>query len=98
MSGTRLTAVEALCVTFDGTANNLLEDYVAWRRFYQQFPSVKALRVEGANSYHFASTLLQDHEEPESGLAFFPALEEIEVEQDSSVIVRMCSGTLCECV
>jgi hypothetical protein len=101
MSGTlstRLTTVEALCVTFDKTANNFLEDYVAWRRFYQQFPSVKTLRMEGANSYCFARTLLQDHEEPDSDPAFFPALEEIEIERDSWMIVRICSGTLCECV
>ena len=76
MSGvvsTRLTTVEELCVTFDKVTD---EHSIPWRRFYQQFPSVKALRTEGAKSiYSIARTLHQDGEPDDP--SFFPALKEI---------------------
>ena len=55
MSGalsTRLTTVEVLKVTFDKTtmADTTRVKEILWRRFYQQFPSVKVLRTEGANN------------------------------------------------
>ncbi|KAF8473650.1 hypothetical protein DFH94DRAFT_137259 [Russula ochroleuca] len=80
---TRLTAVEELRVTFDEADANVWEDFIPWRRFLQQFSSVKALRTEGANNFYIARTLLQDHEEPGCDLAFLPALEEIELGKNS---------------
>ena len=55
MSGalsTRLTTVEVLKVTFDKTAmaDTTWVKEILWRGFYQQFPSVKVLRTEGANN------------------------------------------------
>jgi hypothetical protein len=81
MSGSlssKLTAVEKLCLTF-AFAKMAVEDYVLWRRFYQLFPSVKMLHTDGANFDCIAYTLLQDREEPDDVLTFFPALEEIEI-------------------
>ena len=74
---TKLATVEELRVTFVRAA---AEDDIPWRRFYQQFPSVKALRIEGENSTNcIARTLRQDHEGPDDVLAFLPTLEEIEL-------------------
>jgi hypothetical protein len=75
---TKLFTVEELCVNF-AFAEMDAEDCILWRRFYQQFPSVKVLRTEGANYSCIACTLLQDREEPDDVLALFPALEEIEL-------------------
>jgi hypothetical protein len=75
---TKLFTVEELCVNF-AFAKMDAEDCILWRRFYQQFPSVKVLRTEGANYSCIACTLLQDREEPDDVLALFPALEEIEL-------------------
>ena len=86
MSGalsTRLTAVEKLKVTFDKAATKVWVGEILWRKFYQQFPSVKALRTEGAiNTYCIACTLHPIHGEPDDP-GFFPALEEIELGRDS---------------
>jgi F-box-like len=75
------TTVEELRVTFDKIAVHVWVDSIPWRRFLQQFPNLKALRtegIEGANTYGFARSLLQDHEESGDDLAFLPTLEEIE--------------------
>ena len=73
---TRLTTVEELHISFDETA---IADSIPWRRFYQQFPSVKVLRTKGINNHWIAHTLLQDHEEPDDDPTFLPSLEEIEL-------------------
>ena len=73
---TRLSAAENLFIVFDKTA---AEEYVPWRWFLQQFPSVKILRTEGENNYCIARSLLQGHEEPDDDPALLPALEEIEL-------------------
>ena len=75
---TKLLTVEELCVNF-ALAEMDAEDCILWRRFYQQFPSVKVLRTESANYACIAFTLLRDREEPDDVLALFPALEEIEL-------------------
>ncbi|KAF8477655.1 hypothetical protein DFH94DRAFT_846052 [Russula ochroleuca] len=73
---TRLADVEDLRITFDTTTD---EEDIPWRKFYHQFPSVKVLRTEGAKSICcIARTLHQNYEEPDD-LAFFPALEEIDL-------------------
>jgi hypothetical protein len=83
MSGalsTRLTTIEELKLTI---ASVVWVDGILWRRFYQQFPSVKALRTEGANNaYWIARTLHQGHGEP-GDLSFLPALEEIDLGRGS---------------
>ncbi|KAH9994203.1 hypothetical protein BJV77DRAFT_1066840 [Russula vinacea] len=79
---TRFTTVEELRVTFNKEDVRVWEDSIPWRGFLQQFPRLKALRTEGANDYHIARTLLQDHEEPDD-LALLPALEEIELSKGS---------------
>ena len=79
---TRFTTVEELRVTFNKEDVRVGEDSIPWRGFLQQFPRLKALRTEGANDYHIARTLLQDHEEPDDP-ALLPALEEIELSKDS---------------
>jgi hypothetical protein len=93
MSGalsTRLTTVEVLKVTFDKMAmadTDRVKD-IMWRRFYQQFPSVKVLRTEGAsNTDYIARTLHQVDGRPD-GLGFFPALEEINLGKNSSTDKR----------
>jgi hypothetical protein len=79
----RLTAVEELRLTFDQKkAAEIWDKSIKWRRFLQQFPSVKALRTEGANSHYIARILLHGREEPGDDLAFLPALEEIEIGKD----------------
>jgi hypothetical protein len=78
---TRLTTIEELRVTFDGTDANHW-DFIPWRRFLLQFPSVKALRTEGKNNYCNGHALFQDLERPDDDLAFLPALEEIELGKD----------------
>ena len=84
----KLSAVEELRVIFS-VAMMVAENYMLWRRFYEQFPGVKVFRIDGALSikswvvnedYDFlAPTFLQDNEEPASALAFLPALEEIQL-------------------
>jgi hypothetical protein len=85
---TKLSAVEELRVTF-GFAMMAAEDCILWRRFYEQFPGVKVVRIDGAMSvkasvvkenYNFlAPTFLRNRERPGAALAFFPALEEIQL-------------------
>ena len=75
----KLTTVEYLHVNFDSTPAVVWENSMLWRRFYQQFPSVKVLRTEGANNtFRLARTLPQDYGEP-LDLAFLPALKEIDL-------------------
>jgi hypothetical protein len=75
---TKFATVEELRVSFHGMAVKVWENVIPWRRFLQHFPSVKALRTEGANNYRIASTLLQNHEDPDY-LPILPALEQIEL-------------------
>lgn len=75
---TKFTTVKELRVSFHGMAVNIWENVIPWRRFLRHFPSVKVLRTEGANNYRIASTLLQNHEEPDD-LSLLPALEQIEL-------------------
>ena len=80
---TKLTTVEKLHVFF-GTAW-VSEDYTLWRRLYQQFPSVKALRTEGTdNIYHMGCTLRRDHGQS-IDCAILPALEEIDLGKESLI-------------
>jgi hypothetical protein len=53
------------------------EDFIPWRRFFLQFPSVKVLQMCGIDNLRVASAFHEGHE----GLdpAFLPALEEIEL-------------------
>jgi hypothetical protein len=78
-----LTTVEDLRVTLDNWV-----DGIPWRRFLQQFPNLKALRIEGGKVVKvncIACSLLQDHEEPGDDLAFLPSLEEIEIGNPSPI-------------
>jgi hypothetical protein len=79
---TRLVTVEELRVILDRTDVNVLENFIPWRRFFQQFPNVKALRTEGGNNDCIARILLQDNQGPDDVLAILPALEEIELGED----------------
>ena len=74
--------MEVLHITFVWMVpiGNVWENDMPWREFFQHFPSVKAIRTEGANSYRIARALLQDHGDPGDDLAFLPALEEVELE------------------
>ena len=72
----RLTMVEELCVMLSDMGVSVWEDSFPWRRFLQQFPGVKTLRIQGANNC-IARALLQDNEEPNDDLVILPALEEI---------------------
>jgi hypothetical protein len=83
---TKLVTVEVLHVTFEKEDAKVWEHLFPWRRFYQQFPSVKALRTESANVSCVARTLLQGHEAPDGDLAFLPALEEIGLVDNPSLI------------
>ena len=74
---TKLTTVEELRITFIKTA---AAHYIPWCRFHQQFPNVKLIRVEGRNYSCIARTFLQDQHVDD--LAFFPALEKIELGED----------------
>ena len=79
---TRLTTVAVLRVTFDETDTNVWENVISWRRFLQQFSSVKTLCTEGPeNTRCITRTLCQNIGEPED-LAFLPALEEIDLGKD----------------
>jgi hypothetical protein len=62
------------CITFARTGAA-----IPWREFLQHFPRLKALRTKGANNYCIARALLQDHGDPDDGLAFLSTLEEIEL-------------------
>jgi hypothetical protein len=73
---TRLSVAENLLIWFDDTA---IEEYVPWRWFLQQFPSVKTLQTSCQNNDRFALYLLQCHEEHDDNLAFLPALKEIQL-------------------
>jgi hypothetical protein len=75
---TKFTTVEELRVSFHGMAVNIWENVIPWRRFLQHFPSVRALRTEGASNCRIASTLHQNHEDPDD-LSLLPALEQIEL-------------------
>jgi len=72
----RLTTLQELFVFFHHT-RDASEEFIPWRQFLLQFPSVKALRMEGTNNLRIASVLHQDH--GGFNLAFLPALEEIEL-------------------
>ena len=78
---TRLITIDELRVTFNGTDANHW-DFIPWRRFLLQFPSIKALRIEGKNHYCITHALFQDLEGLDDDLAFLPALEEIELGKD----------------
>jgi hypothetical protein len=71
----RLTTVEKSHITFDNLADKVWVDNIPWRRFLQQFSSVKALRTKGREN--LAHILLRDREKPDDGLPFLPSLEEI---------------------
>ena len=71
----KLSTVEELRVVF-GIGMTVAEDQIPWRRFYQQFPSIKLFQASGINYDSFARTLLQDDLKH---VAIFPALEEIEL-------------------
>jgi len=73
----KLATVEVLHVTFEKEDAKVWEHLFPWRRFYQQFPSVKALRTVDTNNACIARTLLQCHGDPDGDLPFLPALEEI---------------------
>ena len=92
MSGvlsTTLATVEELHLSFDKASTDVWEDLIPWRRswrkFLQQFPSVKVLRTEDKNNC-FARILLQGYKEPDDDVTFLPALEEIELDKNSSEI------------
>jgi hypothetical protein len=72
----RFSTVEKLLISFDKTT---AEDYVPWRWFFQQFPSVKILRTEGENNHCIARFLLQNYKKPDGNLALLPSLKEIEL-------------------
>jgi hypothetical protein len=77
----KFTTVEELRFALDGTYDNVFENFITWRRFLQQFPSVKglkAIRTKGADNYHIARILNQDHGNPDE-LSFLPVLEEIDL-------------------
>jgi hypothetical protein len=74
----KLSTVNLLRVTFE-FAMVATEDYILWRRFYQLFPSVKDIRIQGANYHHVARTFFQDHEGPDDVLAIFPTLEVLQL-------------------
>jgi hypothetical protein len=77
VSGTlsaKLTTVEELCISFS-FAMTATEDHIPWRRFYQQFPSVKVVRTYGIDYDCIVRMLLQDDLKD---VAIFPVLEEIE--------------------
>ena len=73
----RLATVEELfvSVTLD-QKDNFWENNILWRRFYQQFPSVKTLRTEDTNSAHYIARAL--HRDL-IDLALLSALEEIDL-------------------
>ena len=93
---TRLTTMEVLHITFVWMVptGNVWENDMPWREFFQHFPSVKAIRTEGANSYRIARALLQDHGDPGDDLAFLPALEEVELEYPSVTEESQCGPRL----
>ncbi|KAF8484017.1 hypothetical protein DFH94DRAFT_820681 [Russula ochroleuca] len=73
----KFTTVEELRFAFD-VYDNVFEIFIAWRRFLQRFPRVKAIRTERANNYSIAHILHQDHGNPDE-LSFLPVLEEIDL-------------------
>jgi hypothetical protein len=76
----RLTTVEELCVTFNRTDDRV--HLLSWRRFFQQFPRIRALRIEDADDSCIGRILIQHREEPGEDIAFLPALEEIVFGED----------------
>ena len=76
----KFTTVEELRIVFDITDDDLSENFVAWRRFLQQFRSVKTIQTECADNYSMARILHQDHGKPDE-LSFLPVLEEIDLGQ-----------------
>lgn len=73
----RLATMQELFVIRNTCASGFFEDSIPWHRFFLQFPSVKALRLEGMSNRRIAAVLHQDHGGPNPVL--FPALEEIEL-------------------
>jgi hypothetical protein len=75
----RLSTVEKLRITLKKKPTILWVDNIPWRRFLQQFPSVKALRTKGVKKH--ARILVQDREGPNDDLPFLPALEELVIHE-----------------
>lgn len=69
--------MQELFVIRNTCASSFLEDSIPWHRFFLQFPSVKALRLESMPNHCIATVLHEDHggQNP----ALFPALEELEL-------------------
>ena len=76
----KFATVEEFRFTFDRKYDPASdENLIAWRRFIQQFLSVKAIRIRGVNNYSIARILLhRDHGNP-GELLFLPVLEEIDL-------------------
>jgi hypothetical protein len=74
---TRLATVEELRITFkfDETDLGALEyNIISWRWFFQQFPCVKVLRIEGIDDNRISRILIQAYR-----FAISPALEELQL-------------------
>ncbi|KAF8484019.1 hypothetical protein DFH94DRAFT_334845 [Russula ochroleuca] len=76
----KFTTVEELRLAFDNTDDDLSENFIAWRTFLQQFPSLKTIETDDADNYSIARILDQDHGNPHE-LSFLPVLEEIDLGQ-----------------
>ncbi len=75
----KLSTIEELYFTLHDTFTGS-EEAIPWRRYLLQFPSLKALRMQGMSNRQIASIasiLYQDHGSPTSPV--LPALEEIEL-------------------
>jgi hypothetical protein len=73
----RLATVEELRITFkfDETDLGALEyNIISWRWFFQQFPCVKVLRIEGIDDNRISRILIQAYR-----FAISPALEELQL-------------------
>jgi hypothetical protein len=73
---TKLNIMTELHVTFLHN-DDASEDFIPWRTFLLQFPSVKALRIEGTNHLRIASVLHED--DGELNFYLLPSLEEIQL-------------------
>jgi hypothetical protein len=74
-----ITTDDLSVIVFDNA--DAEQEVIPWRRFFLQFPSVKALRLYRTNYRRVASAL---HQDSGDNLACFPALEEIELCMGSS--------------
>ena len=81
----RFVTAEELHLAFDQIriAADIWLDDTLWLKFLRQFPSVKALQIDGGYGYTYciAPVLLRGHKESDDDLTFLPALEEIELHQ-----------------